>query len=227
MLRQYTLLLPLCIALATSHLTGPAQARDAGLAPVPAFEVAGGDFPLLIRPTGTRAGSDAEGNALPPGCESLRAKRVDELFFPWNRAIERVHVDCQPMDATEDENGNTSGKTHPPPVITATAYLRAGHVRLAGHAVVEIRLIDSGLWSDRQYVIANRFDNTVTALQEHVEARCRQQARQAEREDEDELCRMIEAIGARYLPTHDLGGIWLYPDPDDPEVTLYAEVWAE
>ncbi len=212
------LLLSSCIA-ALACMPGRALAMDK---PVPAFEVAGGDFPLLIRPTGARPGNDGEGRPLPPGCESVRGKRVDELFFPWNRAIERVHVDCQPMDGAGDDDDAPAL-----PVVTATAYLRAGHVRLAGQPVVEIRLIDSGSWSDRQYVIASRFDNVVAALQRHVETRCRQQARLAEREDEDDLCRMIEAIGARYLPTHDLGGIWLYPDPDDPKVTLYAEVWAE
>lgn len=225
MLRPYAMLLPLCIVLAASSLTGLAQADDGAQHPV--FNVAGSDFPLLVRPVGTTPGHDAEGRPLSPGCESVRAKRVDELFFPWNRAIERVHVDCQPVEANGDDMADGNGETRALPVITATAYLRAGYVRLAGQPVVEIRLIDSGTWSDRQYVIANRFDNTVASLQHHVEARCLQQARLAEREEEDGACRMIEAIGARYLPTHDLGGVWLYPDPDDPKITLYAEVWAE
>ncbi len=217
------LVLPICIAMLTS-IPGHALAADK---PATAFEVAGGDFPLLIRTTGAKPGTDADGRPLSPGCESVRAKRVDELFFPWNRAIGRVHIDCQPMDADEESVADGNGAAQALPVITATAYLRAGHVRLAGQPVIEIRLIDSGSWSDRQYVIANRFDNAVAALQQHVETRCRQQARLAEREEEEDACRMIEAIGARYLPTHDLGGIWLYPDPDDPKVTLYAEVWAE
>lgn len=217
------LVLSACVLMLAS-IPGHALAVDK---PAAAFEVAGSDFPLLIRPTGAKPGTDADGRPLSPGCESVRAKRVDELFFPWNRAIERVHVDCQPMDGEEDGSMDGNGETRALPVITATAYLRAGHVRLAGLPVIEIRLIDSGSWSDRQYVIANRFENAVAALQHHVETRCLQQAQLAEREEEEDACRMIEAIGARYLPTHDLGGIWLYPDPDDPKITLYAEVWAE
>ncbi len=206
--RRVLCLLPLLLA------TPLAQA---GL-PVKVLDVRGDDFPFLIHETGLPPPLDDNGLPRAPGCESVRARRVDELPSPWSEAVDRVHMDCQPVPAPSDDGDMLA--------ITAIAFLKPGHVRMAGHPVAEIRMMDSEFWGDHQYVIAERYEQAAADLRALVETACTQRSLRSERQDAPP-CRMEEGEGGLYMDSSEIGGIWIHADPDDPAMTVFAEAWAD
>jgi len=182
------------------------------------IEVRGDDFPMLVQDTGLPPPLDENGLPRAPGCEAVRARRVDELPYPWREAVDRIHLDCQPMEAPEDGTALMA--------LTATAFLKPGRVWLAGHAVSEIRRMDSELWGDHQYVLSEPYAEVAADLRAQLEADCAARHLREERAGAPE-CRMEESEGALYLRVDEISGIWIHADPDDAARTIYAEGWAD
>lgn len=195
-------------------VAGPrVRAEEAGAARI--LQVAGGDFPALVMvvPDGlARHGLDAM-----PGCDRLRARRVDELAPVWRTRIARVELDCD--DALADD------EDRPLTAVAARAELRPGRVQLAGHPVSEVRLMDSQRWGDHQYVLAAPFAVAGAAVRRFVEEACL--ARTLADETPTAACTMRATDDGFYLPATDAGGIWIHADPDDAGRTLYVEAWAD
>lgn len=179
------------------------------------IEVRGDDFPVLVQQTGLPPPLDDNGLPQPAGCEAIRARRLDELPYPWSEAVDRVHLDCQPAESVE------AGIA-----LTVTAFLKAGRVWLAGQPVREIRLMDSYLYGDHQYVIAADFAQVGAELREQVEADC-QRRHLLEERDDAAVCQMLEQPGEFYLKVDEISGIWIHADADDAGSTIYSEAWAD
>lgn len=208
--------LSLALVLMTTGLA--ASAVLAGEHAPVTIEVRGDDFPMLVQDTGLPPPLDDNGLPRAPGCEAVRARRVDELPYPWREAVDRIHLDCQPMEAPEGETALMA--------LTATAFLKPGRVWLAGHAVIEIRRMDSELWGDHQYVLSEPYAQVATDLRAQLEADCVKRHMRQEREGAPE-CTMEESDGALYLRVDEISGIWIHADPDDASRTIYAEGWAD
>jgi hypothetical protein len=182
---------------------------------VPVLQLSGGDFPEL---TVQQPAFDEAGNALPIACEQIRAKRNDELDPLWKRALERIHLECE--DLNEEEAGFDMVAT------TLTGFFREGTAQLAGQPLAEVRLMDSDLWSDHQYILQRPYPEAREALKRFIESRC-----QAQLDDPAALvlndCALSDGEEGLYLQTGELGGIWVHADRDDPQRTIYAEAWSD
>ncbi|CAN4278271.1 hypothetical protein LJR125_001134 [Pseudoxanthomonas sp. LjRoot125] len=177
--------------------------------------VAGGDFPALVMVVpGEQAGF---GREMLPGCDRIRARRLDELAPGWRTRVARVELDCEDTLADDARDALTA--------ITARAVLQPDRVRMADQPVAEIRLMDSQRWGDHQYVVDAPYATAAPALRRLVEEACRQ--RTLAQEMPLETCTMVEADAGFYLPHDEVGGIWIHADPDDATRTLYVEAWAD
>lgn len=190
-----------------------ARAEDAGTAHV--LQVAGGDFPALVMVV--PGGHASHGLDAIPGCDRIRARRLDELAPGWRTRVDRVELECD--DALADD------EREPLTAVAARALLYPDRVRLADQPVAEVRLMDSQRWGDHQYVVAAPFATAAPVLRQFVEDRCREQA--LARETTAAPCTMLEADDGLYLPTGEAGGIWIHADPEDAGRTLYVEAWAD
>ncbi|MGR4875074.1 hypothetical protein [Pseudoxanthomonas sp. LARHCG66] len=179
------------------------------------LHVAGGDFPALVMVVPDDHASHALDVA--PGCERIRARRLDELAPGWRQHVVRVELDCDDAMADDESEAFTA--------VNARALLHPERVRLAGQPVTEVRLMDSQRWGDHQYVLATPYVTAAPALRRFVEDTCREQA--IAREAVDMACTMLKADDGLYLPAGDTGGIWIHADPDDATRTLYVEAWAD
>lgn len=183
--------------------------------PEPVLRLTGDDFPDLIM---HQPAYDESGAARPLACDQIRGKRLDELDPLWKQAVERIHVDCD--DLHEDEAGFDMIASE------ITGFLKPGTVQFAGLPVVEVRLMDSELWSDHQYILAQPFAQARDTLRRFVEARCL-----APRETSEALashrCTVTEDEQGLYLESSEIGGIWVHADPDDAHRTVYAEAWSD
>lgn len=180
--------------------------------------VTGGDFPNLTQAVDVPPRFDADGKPVSPGCDGVRANRIDELAPPWHEAVDSVQMDCEAMAEIYDGFDSLA--------IATTATLKPGAVSLAGQPVAEVRLMDSDLWGDHQYVLEAPFDLARDALKRHVETHCKQRHLREERIG-DADCRVSLSDEGLYLSTDEISGIWVHSDPDDPQRTIYAEAWAD
>lgn len=196
-------------------LMAGAQVRAENKAAPPLLHVAGGDFPALVMVVPADHASQALDVA--PGCERIRARRLDELAPGWRQHVVRVELDCDDALADDESEALTA--------VNARAQLHPERVRLAGQPVTEVRLMDSQRWGDHQYVLAAPYVAAAPALRRFVEDACREQA--TARETVNTACTMLEAEDGLYLPAGDAGGIWIHADPDDDTRTLYVEAWAD
>ena len=155
--------------------------------------------------------------AILPGCDRIRARRLDELPPGWSSRVAQVELDCEEALADDAQQALTA--------VTARARLHADQVHLAGLPVLEVRLMDSSRWGDHQYVLAAPFAAAGPAIRRFVEDSCL--ARTLADEAPATACTMLEADDGLYLPTSDAGGIWIHVDPDDATRTLYVEAWAD
>ena len=205
--------------LAAGLLVGvPAAARNQAAAPIKApvtIEVHGDDFPVLMHDTGLPPPLDDDGQPQARGCEAVRARRVDELPYPWREAVDRIRFDC---DAGAEPQDWIS--------LDSSAVLLPGRVWLAGHPVAEIHLMDGQGYSDHQYIVSGEYAAVVADLRAFVEGRCEQRAM---REEVTPLagCLMQPSAEQHYLETSGMGGIWIHADPDDASRTIYSEAWAD
>ncbi len=208
-----TTLLPLSLAVA---LALPAAAATPVRAPI---EVRGGDFPLLTRATGIPVALDAQGFPMPPGCDAVRARRPEELSPPWREVVESIALECEPMEADE--------RSQQAVALSVTARLRPQRVRLAGFDVREIRLMDSPLWSDHQYVLDVRYADVVGRLKNQLAADCKAtETSLPTPQAPHSACGMTLGEQDLHLNLGEGLDMWLYPDPDDAGLTIYAEGWA-
>ena len=108
----------------------------------------------------------------------------------------------------------------------ATGFLRPGMVEFAGIPVVEVRLMDSELWGDHEYILDRPYAEVGEALGRFVESHCR-----APQDNQEALarstCEVTETGEGMYLEAGPLGGIWIHPERGDPQRTVYAEAWAD
>jgi len=205
----------LTTVIAPSLLLATTLARAGTPADAPVLRLVGNDFPELVVHVPRH---DAIGVRGPLDCDHIRAKRIDELDPLWKQAVERIHLDCDDL-SLETEGFNTVA-------TVITAYLRPGAVQFAGIQVAEVRMMDSEQWGDRQYLLDQPYAAAVDAVQRHVESRCRM------RQDEPALlaqgdCTLIREAEGLYLDTSEVGGIWLHPDQDNTQRTVYAEAWSD
>ncbi|MDR7067829.1 hypothetical protein J2X02_000646 [Pseudoxanthomonas japonensis] len=189
------------------------RAEDAGAPRV--LHVAGGDFPALVMVVpGEHA---AYGLDAMPGCDRIRARRIDELAPGWRARVARVELDCEDTLADDERETLTA--------VSARAELHADRVQFAGQPVTEVRLMDSQRWGDHQYVLAVPFATAGPAIRRFVEDRCL--ARTLADETPAAACTMLQADDGYYLPAGDAGGIWIHADSEDAGRTLYVEAWAD
>ena len=202
-------------SLATPPPKPPAPIPPSVPVPVPVLQLSGGDFPVLIAHQPAR---DENGILLPPACEQIRGKRIDELDPLWKQAVERIHVDCD--DLKQEAAGFDMIAT------VATGFLRPGLVEFAGIPVLEVRLMDSEMWGDHQYILDRPYSEISEALERFVESHCR-----AARDNRQALvrntCKLTKTAEGMYLEAGPLGGIWIHPEQGDPRRTVYAEAWAD
>ncbi|MGH8025796.1 MAG: hypothetical protein ACREO0_03615 [Pseudoxanthomonas sp.] len=197
--------------LSLSALAWPCRAAT----PAPVLQLSGGDFPELIV---HQPRFDGAGNQLPMACEQIRAKRIDELDPLWKRSMDRIHLDCE--DLKEEGAGFDMVAT------TLTGFLKTGMAQFAGLPLAEVRLMDSDLWSDRQYILQLPYQEARDALKLFIESRClAQQDNPTALVEHD--CTLTESEEGLYLEASELGGIWVHPEQDDPQRTVYAEAWAD
>ncbi|MET1162645.1 MAG: hypothetical protein ABWY48_08880 [Pseudoxanthomonas sp.] len=205
--RRFALLLSLSV----SALAPPCLAATQE----PVLRLSGGDFPEL---TIHQPSFDEAGNPLPMACDRIRAKRIDELDPLWKRSMDRIHLECEELN--EENSGFDMVAT------TLTGFVRAGMVEFAGQPLAEVRLMDSDLWSDHQYILQRPYEEAREALKRFIESRC-----QAQQDDPAALvensCALTESEEGLYLQASELGGIWVHPDRDDPQRTVYAEAWSD
>jgi hypothetical protein len=183
--------------------------------PEPLLQLAGGDFPEL---TVHQPSFDEAGNPLPMACDQIRAKRIDELDPLWKRSIDRIHLDCE--DLKQEDAGFDMLAT------TITGFLKAGMAQFAGQPLAEVRLMDSDLWSDHQYILQLPYEEARDPLKQFIEARCHTQQDDPTALVEND-CIMTESEEGLYLETSEVGGIWVHPEQDDPQRTVYAEAWSD
>ena len=199
------------VLLGLSAPASPAWAAE----PAPVLQLSGGDFPEL---TVHQPGFDEAGNQLPMACDQIRAKRIDELDPLWKRSLDRIHLECE--DLKEEDAGFDMVAT------TLTAFFREGTAQLAGQPLAEVRLMDSDLWSDHQYLLQRPYREAREDLKRFIDSRCR-----AQLDNPAALvpnnCALIEGEEGLYLEASELGGIWVHPDQDDPQRTVYAETWSD
>lgn len=191
-------------------------AATSGLAaPAPVLQLAGNDFPELVV---HQPAYDENGNPLDLACDQIRSKRIDELDPLWKQAVERIHMDCE--DLTEESAGFDMIAT------VVIGFLRPGAVQFAGVPVAEVRLMDSELWGDHQYLLDRPYAEIRDAMKAFVESRCR-----AQQENTDSLvvssCALTESDEGLYLEASELGGIWMHPEQGNAARTVYAEAWSD
>lgn len=198
-----------CIGLYALVHAGGAAAQ------APVLQLSGGDFPDL---TLHQPRFDERGNQLPMACEQIRARRIDELDPLWKRATERIHLECE--DLKEEDAGFDMVAT------VVTGFMRPGIVQFAGLPVAEVRLMDSDLWSDHQYLLQQPYAQARAALKSFIESRClAQQDRSGALMQKN--CTLTETEEGLYLEASELGGIWVHPEEGDPARTVYAEAWSD
>jgi hypothetical protein len=206
---------PLSTALLWLGVAVSTRGAEPQIAPL---DVSGDDFPVLVQAVAGTVRFDAL-NLPDPGCSDIRARRVDELPLPWRKVVERVHLDCDRVGQ------DSAGKEMV--ALVGTAFLKPGAVRMAGHPVAEVRLMDSELWGDHQYVLDTDYAAAAASLRALIEARCQQQQRIREQAAGHQDCRMKRGSAGLYLSSDEISGIWVHADPDDPQRTIYAEAWAD
>ena len=205
--------IPVVSAFLLAMTTMPVRADTPVDAPV--LRLVGSDFPELVVHVPRH---DAMGVQVALDCDQIRAKRIDELDPLWKQAVERIHLDCDDLDVEDEAFGTVA--------TVITAYLKPGAAQFAGVPVVEVRMMDSDLWGDRQYLLDRPYAEIVDAVRAHLESRCRMQ-----QDDPGVLaqgdCNLVHQDEGLYLDTSEVGGIWLHPDQDDTQRTVYAEAWAD
>ena len=121
--------------------------------------------------------------------------------------MDRIHLDCD--DLTKAEAARTWWPRWSP------RYLKPGTVHFAGMPVAEVRLMDSDLWGDHQYLLDRPSPTISAVLKKHLAARCSAQ------HDNPSLllrhgCRIDESADGLYMESSEAGGIWVHAGTGKP-----------
>jgi hypothetical protein len=205
---------PLVPTVAGLLLVASARVHAGETAATRPLQVTGGDFPALVMVVPGEHASDGR-DAL-PGCDRIRARRLDELPPGWSGRVVQVELDCEQTLADDAQQALTA--------VTARARLHAEQVQLAGLPVREVRLMDSSRWGDHQYVVDAPYARAALPLRRFLEAACQARALAGEMQAP---CTMVDTGDGLYLATGDTSGQWIHPDPEHAGQTLYIETWAD
>jgi hypothetical protein len=174
-----------------------------------------GQFPTLSKTL--EAPENLAKNASP--CDLVKPLRTAELEGNWKSIVSSVDLKCEIGEGIENEpSANTN----------ATAKLKPKAANFGGVAIIEIRMSDSAWGNDYQYVLDARFAKVKTQLKATIRKNCIKE-RGITTPLTDDVCPIENhgQYGGLYLDTGEGGGIWLHPDPDNPNRTIYASAWSE
>ena len=159
-----------------------------------------------------------------PHCAHMKVRSVDELKRRWRSVITRIDFKCR--DLTGEESGYSSATSE----TTITLLLKPEAVTFAGFPVIELRMRNSELWGDEQFILDAPFTQTGPVLQRHLETTCGL-SKQRLRASDPRICVIEEGAlwhnGGLYLRTSELGGTWAHPEEGHPQRTVYAEAWSD
>ena len=159
-----------------------------------------------------------------PDCAHMKVRSVDALKRRWRSVIARIDFECR--DLTGEESGYSSATSE----TTITLLLKPEAVTFAGFPVIELRMRNSELWGDEQFILDAPFTQTGPVLQRHLETTCGL-SKQRLRESNQRICVIEEGAfwhnGGLYLSTGELGGTWAHPEEGHPQRTVYAEAWSD
>ena len=91
------------------------------------LQVTGGDFPALVMVVPGDHASD--GRDAMPGCDRIRARRLDELPPGWSRRVAQVELDCEEALADDAQQALTAVTARarlsfsPPSLVSPTTAL--------------------------------------------------------------------------------------------------------
>ena len=157
-------------------------------------------------------------------CAQIKAKRVSELPVPWRDAIARIDLTCKDLSGEESGYGEATASTE------VVAILKPGAITFATLPVVEIRMKDSELWGDHQFIIDLPFAQARPALKRYMQATCGL-SEDALRNAPETDCTVEPAPGrsadSLYAPTGEISSIWAHADESDPRRTVYADAWSD
>jgi hypothetical protein len=159
-----------------------------------------------------------------PDCAHIKVRSLDQLKRRWRSVIASVDFECKDID------GEASGYSATTSETTIRILLKDKAVAFAGFPVIELRMKNSDLWGDDQFILDAPFAETGPVLQRHLETTCglsKQQLREKKRKQ----CVIEEDShwhhGGLYIRTNELGGTWAHPEAEHPQRTVYAEAWSD
>jgi hypothetical protein len=124
----------------------------------------------------------------------------------WRSVVDKIALTCR---LVQDFDGADTV------VTTANARLRPSSAFFAGIPIVAIVLSDSDLGYNHDYVLQAPYEQTraraLPSIKKQLAMPCRQDG------PDDGL----------FWDTGEGGGVWLYPEPDDPHRTIFAVAWSE
>jgi hypothetical protein len=178
-------------------------------------DLAGHNFPALSKTLDTT--ENASGTTSP--CLRVRALRLNELDAKWKPLVANISLKCKVGEGFDNKpDANT----------TAIAKLKPGAANYAGVSILEIRMMDSAWGNDYQYVLNAPFSRIKKQLKLAIRNHCiKEQGITVA--ITDNICAVVNdgQHGGLYLDTGEGGGIWLHPDPDNPNRSIYASAWSE
>jgi hypothetical protein len=185
-----------------------------------ALKLDNSDFPDLVIIQATPEDNTRYG----PDCAHMKVRSVDELKRRWRSVIERIDFECK--DINSEESGYSSATSE----TSITVFLKPNAVTFAGFPVIELRMKNSDLWGDAQFILDAPFTQTGPVLQRHLETTCGL-SKQRLRESKKRTCVIEEGAfwhnGGLYIKTSELGGTWAHPEEEHPQLTVYAEAWSD
>lgn len=165
-----------------------------------------------------------DGEVVRGTCAQIKAKRVDELPAPWRDTIASIKLTCKDLSEEESGYGEATSSTE------VVAILKPGAITFATLPVVEIRMKDSELWGDHQFIIDLPFAQARPALKRYMQATCGL-SEEALRNAPETDCTVEPAPGhsgeSLYASTGEISSIWAHADETDPRRTVYADAWSD
>lgn len=195
----FTLLAALCPALVAA---APASTRS----PIDALDAG---FPKLV------AGLESDDQT----CAARHALKPDEVASPWRGRVADIAMQCSSVEGVNGE---------PDVSIDAQAKVIGGTVQLGGVPVREVRLSNSWAGDDKSFTLVGRYADLYKKLGPMIRARCVQEWKKSTGSATGWCAMRGDPIhGGLFVEAGELGGVWLHPDPDNPNQTIYADAWSE
>lgn len=158
-------------------------------------------------------------------CAQRRVRRAKELPSPWRKAIKRIEYDCQ--DLSEEDGGYGMDIVS----TKVVAYLKPGRLTFAGLPLIEVRMQDSELWGDHQFILDLPYTQARPILSRHIVTTCHRNAQQLHEYPLQHDCTLEESESEGengvLAITNEVGGTWVHPDESNPQRTVYADAWSD